>query len=70
MLLILFSFSDFSNETVEQDLSALIGEDNLNLHPAILKLPIAMKAANVLITVAPFSSIFTPRISISVMALS
>ena len=47
--------SEFSQETVEQDLSALIGEDNLNLHPTILQMPSALKAANVLVTVSPFS---------------
>lgn len=49
--------SEFSQETVEQDLSALIGEDNLNLHPTILQMPSALKAANVLVTVSLFSSI-------------
>ena len=35
----------------------MIGEDNLNLHPTILQMPSALKAANVLVTVSPFSSI-------------
>lgn len=68
-----YCFSEFSQETIEQDLSALIGEDNLNLHPTILKMPSALKAANVLVTVFPFyyfQFTLTSRISISVMARS
>ena len=59
LTLVVYSSSDFSQGTVEQDLSALIGEDNLNLHPAILKLPSALKAANALITVPRLFTIFS-----------
>lgn len=43
--------SAFSNASVEHDLSVLIGEDNLNLHPDILAKPNAMNAASVLLSV-------------------
>ena len=43
--------SAFSNASVEHDLSVLIGEDNLNLHPGILAKPNAMNAASVLLSV-------------------
>ena len=51
------STSSFSQDNVEQDLSVLIGEDNLNLHPDILKMPLAMKAAGVLISVQVTNSL-------------
>lgn len=47
--------SEFSNASVEHDISVLIGEDNLNLHPDILAKPNAMNAAGVLLSVHFFS---------------
>ena len=49
------TISDFSNADVEHDLSLLIGEENLNLHPDVLAKRQALKAAGVLVSViAPF----------------